>query len=348
MAKVTEPAFTTDQIVFELERFDRSDGRLTLNGRWYGVRGRRFVRPTLTLAVAGERTRALADLEDKPWAAEDGEPWTASFQLGKGGRLAGPELSVAPDITIQLPAPGARRARPQRLTAEPRRETMTASWGPFAATAEPPALEAEPETVEPDLASAVVEAEPETGPPEPDPAALRAEIDGLRVRLAEASNAAAAASQELESARGELAELRAQLEAAQRELGGHGDELQTTRAELTAARAGRESALRSAARAEAEREAALTRAAEAEAERDALATENAQLTGTLKQSRSTVEQLNRQREEVVASRGAALVMRGATQALPSSEDHVGWVRRGLALVLLLGIVFALLIVLGAL
>jgi hypothetical protein len=55
-----------------------------------------------------------------------------------------------------------------------------------------------------------------------------------------------------------------------------------------------------------------------------------------------------QRDEAMASRGAALVMRGATQALPAYERHVGWVRRVLAVLLLLGAVFAALIVLHVL
>ncbi len=77
-------------------------------------------------------------------------------------------------------------------------------------------------------------------------------------------------------------------------------------------------------------------------------TEKAELTAALEASRSEVGQLTRQHEEVMTSHGAALVMRGATQALPAYEHHVGWARRGVALVVLIGIVFAVLIVLGAL
>jgi hypothetical protein len=331
MAKAAEPAVITDEIVFELERFERSGEQLTLTGRWFGVRGRRFVRPTLTLELEGERVRALADLDDKPWAAEDGEPWRASFPWGKSGRVEQPELSVAPDITIQLPAPSARRGGSQRLAAQPRREVMSASFGAFAAPAETPAFDPEFEAAEPEIAAV------DAALAEPDPTVLLAELDGLRVQLAEAENATTVSGAELESLRAELASLRAERE-----------EIETLRAELSATRAAREAGLRTAAQAEAEREDALTRAAEAEAERDALAAEKAELTAALKESRATLGQLTRQHDEVMASRGAALVMRGATQALPAYEHHVGWVRRGLAVLVLIGIVFAVLIVLGAL
>jgi hypothetical protein len=342
MAKAAEPAVRTEEIVFELDRFERSDGQLTLAGRWFGVRGRRFVRPTLTLALDGERVRALADLGDKPWPAEDGEPWKASFPWGKTGRVEEPELSVAPDITIQLPSPNSRRGRPQRLAAQPRHEVMNASYGLFAAPTETPALDRELEGPEPGIAT------PESALPEPDPAALLAELDRLRTQLAEGENAAAASGAERESLRAEIASLRDEIEDAREGLSRREAEIDPLRSELIATRAAREAALRSAAQAEAERDQALARAAETEAERDALATERSELTAGLETSRSTLEQLTRQHDEVMTSRGAALVMRGATQALPAYEHHVGWVRRGLALLLLIGIVFAALIVLGAL
>jgi hypothetical protein len=80
------------------------------------VRGRRFVRPTLTLTHKGTEVRALADLEHKPWAAEDGEVWRAAFNLDKG--LDGAreiELSVAPDIVVELRPKGKKLARPGDL-----------------------------------------------------------------------------------------------------------------------------------------------------------------------------------------------------------------------------------------
>ena len=93
-------------VTFEVERIAFSDpGRLEVIGRWYGVRGRRFMRPTLIFKHRGDGSegRALADLEHKPWAAQDGDQWTAVFTLEVGLQDAVEmELAVAPDITVEL------------------------------------------------------------------------------------------------------------------------------------------------------------------------------------------------------------------------------------------------------
>ena len=60
---------------FELEQFERSGDRLRVSGRWFNVRGMRFMRPTLTV---GDR-RVLAVLDHKPWMPEEGETWIAEF-----------------------------------------------------------------------------------------------------------------------------------------------------------------------------------------------------------------------------------------------------------------------------
>src|SRR5579862_6062847 len=108
-----QPTSGADRISFEVESMASDDqGRLVVNGRWFGVRGRRFVRPTLTVTVNadGSEQRTLADLEHKPWAAEDGEPWIAAFpletELKEAKRL---ELSVAPDIAVDLPSTRPRK-----------------------------------------------------------------------------------------------------------------------------------------------------------------------------------------------------------------------------------------------
>jgi hypothetical protein len=106
-------------VIFELERLEvAGEDRLELSGRWFGVRGRRFMRPTLTLVAADGRHRALADLEHKPWAAEDGESWRATFPW-EAARLQvdDMELAVTPDIAVALPAPGERLPRSERAVA---------------------------------------------------------------------------------------------------------------------------------------------------------------------------------------------------------------------------------------
>jgi hypothetical protein len=116
-------------------------------GRWFGVRGRRFVRPTLTLTQKGNDVRALADLEHKPWAPEDGELWMAAFKVDNG--LDGAreiELSVAPDIVVALRPKGRKLAKPGDTLAAgtdaraPRfKDGSVAAPRPDAATSRPPA-----------------------------------------------------------------------------------------------------------------------------------------------------------------------------------------------------------------
>ena len=94
----------TGEIAFELERYEfKGDDRVEISGRWSGVRGRRFIRPTLTVMTGGRGSRALADLEHKPWAPEEGKLWMAAFSCTVEDATAlEAELNVAPDITITL------------------------------------------------------------------------------------------------------------------------------------------------------------------------------------------------------------------------------------------------------
>jgi hypothetical protein len=110
------------------------DGPVEVAGRWFGVRGRRFVRPTLMLTPAdgGPQRRWLADLEHKPWAAEDGEPWMAAFPVDVTLESASAiELAVAPDIEIVLRAPEGA--------------TGSAAAGPVAAKAWSPVAKQDPQ-----------------------------------------------------------------------------------------------------------------------------------------------------------------------------------------------------------
>src|SRR5919199_2934229 len=98
MSQTVTPADPPAALGFELERFGwAGDERLELTGRWFGVRGRRFVRPTLTLRAAGRRRRLIALLDHKPWAASDDEFWTAAFAWqGAREEITSARLEVAP------------------------------------------------------------------------------------------------------------------------------------------------------------------------------------------------------------------------------------------------------------
>lgn len=111
MSQASKPVARFGRAAFELEQFEVVGGdRCVVRGRWFGVRGWRFMRPALVLTVDGQPTRLLADLADKPWAAEDGRQWMAAFPLAlKRGRILAAELTVAPDLTIPLPAPKVSR-----------------------------------------------------------------------------------------------------------------------------------------------------------------------------------------------------------------------------------------------
>jgi hypothetical protein len=90
---------------FSLTRFEAVDGaRLEVEGTWTGVRGVRFVRPALVVrGEAGAEKTLLADLEHKPWPAQEGETWVAAFPW-KGGEpdVARTQLAVAPSIVVPL------------------------------------------------------------------------------------------------------------------------------------------------------------------------------------------------------------------------------------------------------
>ena len=83
------------------------------------------MRPALIVtADDGAERRVLAELEGKPWAAEDGEPWCVTFALELDpDRARAVELSVAPDITVALrgqPAGDGTRTRRSGTGAAPR------------------------------------------------------------------------------------------------------------------------------------------------------------------------------------------------------------------------------------
>jgi hypothetical protein len=116
---------------FEVERFELADNAcLELRGRWFGVRGRRFMRPALTAVAGGREQRILAALDHKPWNAEEGEIWLAVFPCSADpAALTQSELTVAPDVTVPLPTPstsaGGRSRRGAERRSSPRRRATT-------------------------------------------------------------------------------------------------------------------------------------------------------------------------------------------------------------------------------
>ena len=111
---------STAKVAFEVERVEwPSPDRLEVVGRWFGVRGRRFIRPTLQVEVDGEP--AAHARRARPQAV-GGRGWPG---LGRGLRLAGrpvdltgSELTVGPDVAVELLGPG-REARAREADRAP-------------------------------------------------------------------------------------------------------------------------------------------------------------------------------------------------------------------------------------
>jgi hypothetical protein len=346
MAEAVEPANTgTNGVAFELDRIHMAgEDRLEVNGRWFGVRGRRFIRPSLTLLAEEDQRRLLADLDHKPWAAEDGQPWLATFPFDEqDGDWFEAELNVAPDITVTVPLPGSSRARRRRpgspaVSAESARGSARRSHAPSAelvkARREIHRLQRELERRNGEIAELSDELEKR--------GAKLEEITGARDAAREAGTAAAEERERLMRARGEALAARDEA-AAEREAAVHArDEGLRLR---DAALAARDEALAERRRAIEEREeiaarlasalsaqeAALAERDDAVAERDALLDErdnamrdhegvmsaSQRVTAERDALQATIEQLRQERDEAVASRGAALVMRNAANAPPA-------------------------------
>jgi hypothetical protein len=249
-------------------------------GRWFGVRGRRFIRPTLQVDVDGERRRMLALLDHKPWAVEDGQDWVAAFDWrGDPVDLTGSELTVGPNIAVELLAPGEKRAPERRIARRPRADVLEGELAAarrkaqqlgrelHTARAEHAAElvrttvehEAELERVRAERATAGQDAERRA-------AELRSELDTSRDRLARLETALRNTRDELAVARSDVA---AQREGLQRERALIETEAtKTAAAEMEKLRAERDEARRASANARGERDAALRERAQAVQERD--------------------------------------------------------------------------------
>ncbi len=350
MAEAVEPVTTgTGGVAFELDRIAMAgEDRLEVNGRWFGVRGRRFIRPSLTLLADEEQRRLLANLDHKPWAAEDGEPWLASFPYDEqDGDWLEAELNVAPDITVTVPLPGASRGRRKRpgsttsATPSSSGTARTASRRSHAPSAELVKARREIHRLQRELERRDGEIAQLSDELEKRGAKLE-EISGARDAAREAGTAAAEERERLMRARGEALASR-DAAAAEREAAVQArDEAVRMRdaalaardealAERRAAVNEREDIAARLASALSAQEAALVERDAAVAERDAVLDERDDVVrdreGVMSASQrviaerdalqSTLEQLRTERDEAVASRGAALVMRNAANAPPA-------------------------------
>src|SRR5260370_88522 len=91
---------------WDVDGSELGDERIGVSGRWFGARGRRFARPSLTVSADGATRRSLAVLEHKPWAPSEGETWVAAFpwEAAAAADVVDAQLAVAPDIPRSLPA----------------------------------------------------------------------------------------------------------------------------------------------------------------------------------------------------------------------------------------------------
>jgi hypothetical protein len=214
-------------VTFTLERLHDTAARVEIFGRWDGVRGRRFIRPTLSFPGG---TRVLAELADKPWAPGEDGAWRVAFRLPEtpdswaAGEPA--ELSVGPDLAVEFgPAvkPGTVLAgrTPQGLPVDTLAAMLAAPVTTAVAPAEPaapaqPAALAQP--AEPAAPAAPAQpAEPGPAGQPAEPAAEEAELERLRAELAEAHAARELALAQARSATAARDEALARRDAAVRD-----------------------------------------------------------------------------------------------------------------------------------
>jgi hypothetical protein len=284
MSSVRDPTHSAPPgVAFEVERVEwPSPGRLEVVGRWFGVRGRRFIRPTLDVEVEGERRRMLAVLDHKPWAVEDGQDWIAAFNWqGDPVDLTGSELTVGPSIAVELLSPGEKRGAEKRVARRPRTDVLGDELAAVRAktnrltrelhatradhSAEIARMsvehEAELERVRSEYAKAAQDAERRA-------AELRGELDTARDKLTRLETALQKARDELAVARADATELREGLERERATIAEEASRAATEEADQL--RTERDDARRRSATARGERDAAIRERDHARQERKAV------------------------------------------------------------------------------
>ena len=272
----------TTEVAFEVERVGwPSPDRLEVVGRWFGVRGRRFIRPTLYVEVDGAPRRILAVLDHKPWAVEDGEEWVAAFAWqGEPVDLSGSELTVSPGITVELAPAGEQRRGGRSFARPPRQDVLETELA--AAREKAQQLSRELHTARADHAAELVRtakeheealerarAESATAAQDAEhrAAELHGELDAARDRITRLETALQKARNELAVARADAAAHREGLERERAALATEASK--AAAAEVERLRQERDAARRETDNANTERDAARRESASARGERDA-------------------------------------------------------------------------------
>jgi hypothetical protein len=251
------PSPVAPGVAFEVERFEwTARDRLELVGRWSGLRGHRFLRPTLDVQVEGERHRMLAVLEHKPWAPEDGQDWVAAFTWrGEPANFDEAELTVSPDLAVQLPAPGGSVEPGEASVATPATDRL-------------PARRPRSAVLEAELAAALAEIERAGEELERTRAMHSEAAKELRERLRGEHAKIKALETELEQVRAGIALAE---QAAAEDADRLRDERDAAAAERDVAMTARDAAVAEADEARSARDEALQKLSAVEGERDALA-----------------------------------------------------------------------------
>jgi chromosome segregation ATPase len=219
-------------------------------------------------------------LDHKPWAVEDGQHWVAAFRWqGEPMDLAGSELTVGPDIAVELQSPGEKREPQRRIARRPRADVLESELTAARQTAQK--LGRELHAVRAEHAAEIVrtaaehEAELERvraaratagQDAERRAAELRGELDTAHDRLARLETALRKARDELAVARADVASQREELERGRALI--EEEATRTAAAEVEKLRAERDEARRASASARGERDSAMRERDQAVQERD--------------------------------------------------------------------------------
>jgi uncharacterized protein (DUF3084 family) len=333
------------------------------------------------MATDGRNARALADLEHKPWAAEDGQLWQATFACELDGAEAlEAELNVAPDITISLPAPGgvagtgAKRAKRERSVRESiaRRDRLERQPQPRHSSARPTqesTARREISRLKTALDETTAERDRQRDEANAELKQVRdqanADTERLRNELLAAESKQAELTARIEelttalnravTARKSAIAARDQALAASERSVSERDAAVKAHNKAVAARnaaiesrdtaiAMREQALNSRDESDAAANAALLARNQALAERDAAQMARDEAVAERRTLAQTADRLRTQREDEVTTRGAQLVMRNATIASGAARHHADWIQRTIAILVVLCVLLALLIV----